>query len=73
MTQGEKLEKVGTLFGIKKRTNKRESPIHRKWTSINFRKKIFGCRSCSEMYYIKPSEYEKVNKNGEVIPSIGNL
>ena len=73
VTEGEKLEKVGVLFGIKKRTNKERCPLKRKWTSINFRKKIFGCRSCSEMYYIEPSEYEKVDKNGKVIPSIGNL
>jgi len=66
------MEKIGTLFGIKKRTNKKLSPLHRKWTSVNFTKKIFGCRSCSEMYYIEPSEYEKRDKNDEVIPSIGN-
>ena len=73
VTEGEKLGKIASLFGIKKRTNKKLSPMYRKWTSLNFRKKIFGCRSCSELYYIKPSEYAKVDKNGKVIPSIGNV
>jgi len=72
VTNGEKLEKIGVLFGFPVRKNKTKSPFYRKWASFNFRKGYFGCKDCAEMYLKDPLKYGRGDKDGYNRSGIGN-